>query len=856
MPRVQTPPVRMPPSLPSIFETPSFPSFSLPKFDFSRALTTRNIAIVLGAGFIAWMAYRYLFSSPKTDKNYSTPILTPTTSTPDNELKLNLQEESQKIFRVLYLYENDPWNETNLTNAIKAIELLNSHSDSLTKAQIRNISIDGPLAFVEDKLPNRALVFQHMQTLNAPAFLCNLALQRFKEQLTAELFEKLKLGTSLNTASQELSNQYASIFSSNQVKDIPIKLEDPTRQALQKCWEEAQTSMAFVVDGSTLSTEDLLQESLPIIAKNYKNALPYQQALLLHVTTKKMPPDAFVSMLKSWVSKMDPEKSWNLLAKLNHEQPYDQAHWCIDAIRDLLPLMLWEMTPSDLAELKLVNDEMTYYVDQLEVIEKLKTNPNLKCPTFFGSGMRLLVALSIVRLKNQTPSEKLQDRLKQLSQFFDPPNDKLKRCEVLKTTYHKELIEADTLLTSTEDSKLEENETSDTFDDFEGLNNTHSNVSLISYTIFTNLFDIVEYSRLDTNQTMKSAGIQIQLLNTNLASFTQAEIRNVSIDRDLLDDANLSHIALVFQQLQALKAPTFLSELVVNAFKEQLTSEMFIKLQERKKLDQACNELSEQYSSLFSPTQLESSKTDTSQIIKVEAQTVQMAWSCLNEVQESMTFAIEKSQLSTEKLLLESLPVIAKNREKALLYQHALILHVTNKDIQPDKFIALLKQVINIENLEDEKVWSFLGNLNHLQPYDQAHWCIDAIRDLLPIILWDMSPNDLEKLPTSNKEIASYIDQLDLIEKLKTDPDFEFPDELYWKELHSSEELTLALALARLKGQKPTEQLASRLQFTQLPNAKQLQDKSERCEPLQTTYHKELSKASLLNNLAFSEEED
>ena len=140
MDRIQPSPIKIPPPAPFAAKAPSFPS--LPKFDFSRALTTRNVAIVLGAGFIAWMAYRYFFSSSQANSNPSTPISTPPTKTPNNELEFNLNQKCYQIVESLRSYSKDSSSSANTLKEAKSnIELLNTLSASVTKAQIRNIRL-------------------------------------------------------------------------------------------------------------------------------------------------------------------------------------------------------------------------------------------------------------------------------------------------------------------------------------------------------------------------------------------------------------------------------------------------------------------------------------------------------------------------------------------------------------------------------------------------------------------------------------------------------------------------------------------------------------------------------------------
>ncbi len=396
MNKVQQLPVIVPFSSIRLPETSSFTAFSFPKFDFSRALTGRNLLILTGIGCVVYLALRALGR---------TALVSPSK-------EISAEDVCAQILDAVL----SPSNET--TTLKKAISGLNSMKfeeealESFVTSYCQKVEL-----YILPK------IFQELRDAEAPVFFDRAIEEVFTIKLTAAYFNELK------TSTMPFSNIRDQVFRPHPILNLfflehsveqsfkseafSIIFKVPTLKTFHKILEAVQQDMAKVKNTSTASVENQLKTFISNFATTNPESIIQHLALIRSMYIQPIEPVAYLKLLRTTVQSLYPEKNpyWERLAVLAEIPIYVEDHWCMGVIHNLRPTLIWEMSASERSSLSLKagGNTLSFYKD-IEELEKNPDHPLINTPLYIQKAL----AYAIGRQEtSHQDSKQLRARLKE-----------------------------------------------------------------------------------------------------------------------------------------------------------------------------------------------------------------------------------------------------------------------------------------------------------------------------------------------------------------------------------------------------------------------------------------------------------
>ncbi len=408
MQKIQSTPLKIPSSVPYPSKIPSFPSFSLPKFDFSRALTGRNFLILAAVGTVLFIAYKILY------KNSSK-----TTQDP--------QALSNCILLIFFNAAKEPNKGDWLTQANTFINSLKEleRQGLISKSSTQDIELDRKI-FKESDLCDLAIVLQYLQVAQAPEFLPDFVINIFIAQLESAFFEQLLKDKTVEEAKKSLIQSHAFLGLISSEHTMPanflhngtnIQFEINTLKTLFKIFEHVAQFMREVKDSASDPLDTLLKKFISPLSLENPESARLHLALILVANKITDPMKDFVAPLEKVVqglySSSQKNLYWNLLAGLNTVPHYIQRHWCIIAIQNLLPMKIWNGEVPELQDLdQEASSRIGSYVSQKNSIEGLLEDPNCKLTSEEQNYIGMTLAFAAGKSQDSSTRDQLRKRVK------------------------------------------------------------------------------------------------------------------------------------------------------------------------------------------------------------------------------------------------------------------------------------------------------------------------------------------------------------------------------------------------------------------------------------------------------------
>lgn len=385
------------------------------------ALTTRNIAIAVGVGLVAWVVYRYLSKPSSVDGSSKS-----NTSFQRSEIEWGaLLDEKEKSPERSFIEEFYFIAENIHITSEDGIRFLKENECLLTNRLKREMQQNIMHAIKQRRPEPPDYGFELLKGLSnqeAPSFLSKMVQEALTKNLEIYFFEKLQAGVSLEDLASELKP--------------PTPFSNELREALSITHE----SLIKLISESNKPLYELIKTACFQILDTDNSPLFYLRAIILHVEAKKISCTAFVQALKNNLS----QYPYHVLDQLNYSQYEDLDHWCIHAVRDFLPILIWDMSKDHLQQIRSEKEGVLYYVDYLELMEKLQ-NFKEAANIYDEKIDECLLAQAIVRY-GESCSLWLKDLLSERTQHKELSLFVVSEDERLNTTYHRELRAANKLL--------------------------------------------------------------------------------------------------------------------------------------------------------------------------------------------------------------------------------------------------------------------------------------------------------------------------------------------------------------------------------------------------------------------------